>query len=104
LDEATLFAMQERITAMVPNAVFVSTVAEGGVEPLRRALASALRVRRPLSEIRMSPSDGKLLAEIHRSGEVLDQRMDGDELLVEARVDDALAGRLRRAGAKVLAR
>ena len=49
----------------------------------------------------MSPGDGKLLAEIHREGEVLDQRMDGERLLIEARVDKALAGRLRRAGAKV---
>ena len=49
----------------------------------------------------MSPGDGKLLAAIHREGEVIDQRMDGEQLLVEARVDDALAGRLRRAGADV---
>jgi GTP-binding protein HflX len=49
----------------------------------------------------MSPSDGKLLASIHREGEVIDQRMDGEQLLVQARVDEALAGRLRRAGADV---
>jgi GTP-binding protein HflX len=49
----------------------------------------------------MSPADGKLLAAIHREGEVIDQRMDGEVLLVEARVDEALAGRLRRAGAEV---
>ena len=51
----------------------------------------------------MSPSDGRLLAEIHREGEVLEQRMDGDRLLIQARVDEALAGRLRRAGAEVTA-
>ncbi|MFI5227638.1 MAG: GTPase HflX [Gemmatimonadales bacterium] len=96
-----LLALEERILALVPSAVFVSTVSEGGVEPLRRALTSAVRVRRPLSEIRMSPADGRLLAEIHRDGDVVGQRMDGDRLLVEARVDEALAGRLRRAGAQV---
>jgi hypothetical protein len=32
---------------------------------------------------------------------VIDQRTDGEELVIRARVDDALAGRLRRAGAKV---
>ena len=99
LDHDTLMALQERVGALVPSSVFVSTVAEGGLEPLRRALTSQLRKRRPLTHIRMSPSDGKLLAEIHREGEVLNQSMDGDQLLVEARVDDALAGRLRRAGA-----
>jgi GTP-binding protein HflX len=101
LDEQTLLAMQERLANLVPNAVFVSSTSEGGLEPLKRALSTCIRARRPLSHIRMSPSDGRLLAEIHRSGEVLSQRMDGEQLLVEARVDNALAGRLRRAGADV---
>jgi GTPase len=96
-----LLALQERIGHLVPNSVFVSTVSEGGLDPLRRALATAIRARRPIAQIRMSPADGKLLAEIHRDGEVLDQRMEGDRLLVEARVDTALAGRLRHAGAEV---
>ena len=34
-------------------------------------------------------------------GEVLDQRMEGDRLLITARVNDVLVGRLRRAGAEV---
>jgi GTP-binding protein HflX len=101
LDHDTLLALQERVGALVPSSIFVSTVADGGLEPLRRALMAQLRKRRPLMHIRMSPSDGKLLAEIHRAGEVVGQRMDGEHLLVEARVDDALAGRLRRAGAKL---
>lgn len=101
LDHDTLMALQERVGALVPSSIFVSTVTEGGLEPLRRALTSQLRTRRPLVHIRMSPSDGKLLAEIHREGEVLKQSMDGDQLLVEARVNDALAGRLRRAGAEL---
>ncbi|HEY9225661.1 MAG TPA: GTPase HflX, partial [Gemmatimonadaceae bacterium] len=101
LEHDALLALQERIAALVPSSVFVSAVGEEGLEPLRRALASALRVRRPLTEIRMSPSDGKLLAEIHRTGEVLEQRMEGDRLLVRARVDEAMAGRLKRAGAEL---
>jgi GTP-binding protein HflX len=101
LEQEQLLALQERITALLPSSVFVSTVTEGGLEPLRRALATALRVRRPLTEIRMSPADGRLLAEIHRGGEVVAQRMDGDRLVIDARVDQALAGRLRQAGAEV---
>ncbi len=101
LEHNELLALEERIRALVPSAIFVSAMSEGGLEPLRRALASAIRTRRPLAEIRLSPADGKLLAEIHRGGDVVAQRMDGEQLLVEARVDDALAGRLRRAGAEV---
>lgn len=103
LDEETLLALQERIGRLVKNAVFVSALQEGGLEPLRRALGMAIRARRPLAEIRLSAGDGKLLAEIHRSGEVIDQRTDGDQLVLRARVDEALAGRLRRAGAEVTA-
>jgi GTP-binding protein HflX len=101
LAEEDQLALQERIGRLVKNAVFVSALQEGGLEPLRRALGSAVRARRPLTEIRFSAGDGKLLAEIHRSGEVVDQRTDGDQLIIRARVDEALAGRLRRAGAEV---
>ena len=57
--------------------------------------------RRPMVRIRLSPSDGKMLAEIHRDGEVVDQRMEEESLVVDARIDSALAGRLRKAGAEV---
>jgi GTPase len=103
LGHDALLALQDRIGALVPSSIFVSSVTEGGLEPLRRVLAGSIRTRRPLRNIFLSPSDGKLLAEIHREGEVIDQRMEGERLLVEARVDDALAGRLVRAGAEVSA-
>ncbi len=101
LDDEALLPLQVRMAAAAPGSVFVSAHADGGLEPLRRALQAAVRARRPLSEIRLSPADGKLLASIHRDGEVLDQRAEGDRLVVRARVDDALAGRLRSAGAEV---
>ena len=103
LGEEELLALQERIGRLVKNAVFVSAVHEDGLEPLRRALGAAIRSRRPLTEIRLPAADGKLLAEIHRGGEVIDQKTDGDQLVIYARVDEALAGRLRRAGAGVTA-
>lgn len=99
LGETDLATLHDRVGAIEPNAVFVSTVAAGGLEPLKRALTGLLRGRRPLTDIALAPSEGKLIAEIHRSGEVLSQRMEGEQLVLSARVDDALAGRLRRAGA-----
>jgi len=103
LDEESLLALQERIGRLVKNAVFVSAVNEGGLEPLRRALGMAIRARRPLMEVRLPAGEGKLLAEIHRGAEVIDQRMDGDELIIiRARMDEALAGRLRRAGVELV--
>ena len=104
LDHETLLAMQTRMANLLPNSIFVSTVEAEGLEPLRRALLSALRQQRPVSEIRVGVGEGKLIADVHRNGEVLDQRSEGDLLVLTARVDDALAGRLRQAGAEVTGR
>jgi GTP-binding protein HflX len=101
LSEEQLVALQQHVANENQNAVFVSTTTAHGTDPLRRALQSAMRVRRPLAEIHLSSSDGKLLAEIHEYGEVLDQRTEGEQLVLRARVGDKLAGRLRRAGARV---
>jgi GTP-binding protein HflX len=101
LPEEDLLALQERVSALIPSAVYVSTVTEGGLEPLRRALETASRSRRPVTRIRVSLSDGRTLAEIHSSGEVLEEEVDGDSMVVTARVDNALAGRLRKAGAEL---
>lgn len=101
LEHDALIALQTQVRDGAAPAVFVSALADGGLEPLRRALASMIRAKRPMASISVSPADGKLIAEIHRQGEVLDQRMEGDRLVIEARIDAALAGRLERAGAVV---
>ena len=101
LDESALLALQDAVASEGQEAVFVSAVSPDGADPLRRALQGHLRLRRPLAEINLSPSDGKMLSEIHEYGEVLDQRAVGDRLVLRARIGEKLAGRLRRAGALV---
>ena len=101
IDDATLAAMRERMRNLLPNSVFVSTVVEGELEPLKRALVAALRARSNVAEVRLGAGDGKLLAEIHRGAEVLEQRMEGEEIVVRARMDEAMMGRVRRAGGRV---
>ena len=101
LPEPSLLSLQERIASEGQEAVFVSTVAEHGADPLKRALLASVRTLRPLAEIHLSSSDGKLLAEIHQYGEVIDQRTVGERLVLRARVGERLAVRLRRAGAIV---
>jgi GTP-binding protein HflX len=96
-----LLALQERMRSLLPSSVFVSAATEDGLEPLRRSLLAALRRHRPVLELRIPLSDGRMLAELHRAGEVVEQRSDGDEWVVTARVDDATVGRLKRQGATV---
>jgi GTPase len=93
--------MQEGMRRVLPDSVFVSAVAEDGLEPLRRALVARMRALRPITEVRIPAGDGKLLAELHREGEVLDQRSEDSVLVLRVRATEAVIGRLKRGGATV---
>jgi GTP-binding protein HflX len=102
IPSAELLSLRERIGNLLPDsAVFVSAVAEGGLEPLRRALLAAAKQGTEIAEIRFPAENGKLLAEIYRTGNVLSQRTDDGQIVLRARVDEQLAGRLARSGASV---
>jgi 50S ribosomal subunit-associated GTPase HflX len=71
------------------------------LEPLRRSLLAEARKQRPVTELRIPMRDGRSLAQVHQWGEVLDQREDGEDMVVRARLDEAAVGRLRQAGVAV---
>jgi GTP-binding protein HflX len=101
LPPTQLEAMKERIANLVPNSVFVSSVTEGGLDPLRHALLVAMREGTKIAEIRLPAEDGKLLADIYRNGSVLSQRTDDGQIVLRARLDEQLAGRITKLGASV---
>jgi hypothetical protein len=53
------------------------------------------------AEIRLPAQDGKLLAEIYRGASVLSQQSEDGQLVLRARIDDQLVGRIKRLGATV---
>jgi GTP-binding protein HflX len=95
-------ALKERMENLLPNSLFVSAIGKGGfsMEPLKAALLQAVRNRRPLVKLRLPAASGKLIAEIHRDGEVVTSANDEEtgDVLMSARVDSALLGRLEREG------
>ncbi len=101
LSDEAVFSLQSRVTDLLPNSVFVSALGEHGLDPLRRALLSTIQRLRPVAEVRIPAADGRLIAEVHRLGEVVEQRANGEELVVLARLDAAGVGRLRSQGAVV---
>ena len=101
LPENELLPLESRIANLIPDSVFVSSVVPDGLEPLRRSLLAAVRLRKPVTVVRLPVTAGKLLAEIHREAEVIDQTAEGEEMVLRARMDAALAGRLKRAGAEI---
>jgi len=111
--EAFLAQVRERF----PHAVLTSTVASPtdaraaiphsafgiphSVDGLRRVLRSSAQALRPIARIRVPLTDGKLLAELHRETEVLVQRAEDGVMVITARVEAPLLGRLRREGVDV---
>ncbi len=94
-------ALRARVGNLAPGSIFASALSPDGLDTLRSALRDAVRSQRPLLEIRIPAANGRLIAEIHRDGEVLDQRADEDVMVVIARLDERSIGRLRHAGARI---
>src|SRR6185436_13995525 len=89
LSEDQVSALRQRLPGVVQDPVFVSAVTDHGLDALREALTEKLHALRPVTEVRIPVGDGRLLAELHREAEILDQRADGDLLVVTARMDGA---------------
>jgi GTPase len=90
-----------RAQNLFPGSICVSATTPEGLAPLISHLRLLQEARRPLVEVRVPLSNGKLLAEVHRTGEVIDQAAEDGSMLVRARLDRAAMGRLARAGAEV---
>ena len=101
LEPESLQALRERIGNLLPNSIFVSATSPDGIEPLRRTLLARARESRQTVTIRLPSGDGRLLAELYRGGEVLNQETDAETLVLTARVSPTLAGRMRAGGAEV---
>lgn len=95
-------AVRARVANLMPNSLFVSALAVDGLEPLRRELRESLKRQRPVLELRVPASNGRLIAEIHRDGEVLEQFNEDDVMVLRARLDERTIGRVRQAGARII--
>jgi len=103
--EAFLAQVRERyphavLTSTVPRSAF--RVPTSGVEDLRRALRTSAQALRPIAQIHVPVADGKLLAALHRDGEVMAEVQVDGVVQVTARVEAWLLGKLRREGVEVV--
>jgi 50S ribosomal subunit-associated GTPase HflX len=92
-----------------PHSVLSSTVSRSdfhvpssGIEGLRSALRTSAQALRPIAQIRVPVGDGKLLAELYRDAEVMEQVQTDGVVEVVARVEAKLLGRLRQDGIDVV--
>ena len=82
-------------------AIFTSTLEPAGLEPLREMLLAKVHQMRPDVRITLSSTQGGMLAEIYRDGEVLEREDSGAEITLRARLPASTLGRLRSRGVKV---
>ncbi|HEV8380703.1 MAG TPA: GTPase HflX [Gemmatimonadales bacterium] len=112
-NKADLLPDPEPFLAMVreryPHAILTSTIPHSafriphfGVEDLRLALRTSAQALRPIAEIRVPISDGKLLAILHRDAEILGQEQTDGVVTLRARIEARLLGRLRQEGVEVV--
>ena len=107
-------AFLERVRERYPHSVLIaanpqsairnpqsSTPHYSGVDALRTVLRTSAQALRPVARIRVPVGDGRLLAELHRDAEVLGQEATDGVVMVTARVEARLLGRLRRDGVEV---
>ena len=68
------------------DVVPISAVTGDGIEDLRQKMAECLRSGEQVHRIRLSATDGSRIAWLHSRGEVLDQKLDCDELELSVRL------------------
>ncbi len=100
-DEET--ALRERASVLLDSHVFTSTVERDGLEPLRVTLREMVREEWPSVVLNIPATDGGVLAEVYREGEVIARDDLGSSIQVTARLPASVLGRLRtRKGVTVL--
>ena len=101
-------AFHEMVRERYPHAILTAATTHhaprttDGVEDLRRALRTSAQALRPIAEIRVPVSDGKLLATLHRDAEILEQKQTNGVVTLRARIEARLLGRLRQDGVEVV--
>jgi GTP-binding protein HflX len=71
------------------DVVTISALGGEGVEALRERMAAMLRGEGEIRTIRLQASDGARISWLHARGDVLDQKMDGEEIALQVRLGGA---------------
>jgi GTP-binding protein HflX len=81
-ERQALLAEARRRNDVIP----ISALTGWGVDDLREHISDTLRQGTQIHQVRLDPADGSRLAWLHSRGEVLDQRLDGEEIEVDVRL------------------
>ncbi|MDX2194691.1 MAG: GTPase HflX [Gemmatimonadales bacterium] len=93
LPDATAFA--RRVRDLYPEAVLATTMQTDGLHALKGALRERSRQGKVVVTVRVPLSDGRRLAQVYREGEVLRRVDEGEEAVLEVRMEAWQAVRQR---------
>ncbi len=87
-------AIDERATALLGEHVFTSTIEPEGLESLRAEFKSLAMEGWPTVMLTLPATEGSVLAEIYREGEVLSREERGDRIYLRVRLRAEVLNRL----------
>ncbi|MFW6193087.1 MAG: GTPase HflX [Gemmatimonadota bacterium] len=86
-------ALRERSDALLGPHVLTTVEEEDGLAPLRKVVRERIRSSRPTVRLTLPVHDGRTLAEAYEAGEVLTREQNGTDIVITARVPEAVVGR-----------
>ncbi len=90
-----------RLARLYPEGILVSARSGEGLDRLRDRLGGLLQLELNEVEIRLIGPQMGWMSKIYKEGQVLEQRFEGEGLLIRARISSGLRGRLSNAGIKL---
>jgi GTP-binding protein HflX len=91
-------ALVARVSELYPAAVFATTQRMDGLEALKARLRGIERAGRVTARVRVPATEGALLAELYRMGEVMTREQDGASVDLTVRLEAWQLERLRQEG------
>ncbi len=98
LNKADLVEDEAQLTALVtqlPNTVLISAVTGQGLEHLEQKCTELLMERIQVNTYRIPQSKGNLISILHQESKVINIEYEGADVVVQAAVSPALAGKLK---------
>jgi GTP-binding protein HflX len=85
----------ERLVRDTPGSVAISALTGEGVEQLLATIGDRLRIQTSVVDLLIPFDRGDVIAEVHREGEVLDERVGEGGMELTARLDEAASAKLK---------
>jgi len=82
------------LSAEYPESVWVSAKTGEGLEDLKHAVYGRLEGERVTLELQIPQAEGRLISELHRVGEILETRYEGNDVLLKVKLSNQNAVRL----------